>query len=226
MPPIRPVIGGAFGLLASLHKLGSARVSQLQRDCGPPRTTVYRLLTQLEVGAVERSAGRWRLGPTLVEFGAGVPAAPRLRTVARRPLLDLANATGALVALSVEMAGQIVVIDVVPGPSPLAIEPDPGMVIEVRSSRPCARTSRLAAVTCERSSRPARSIAGSAAWPPRCGSRRATSRWSGSWCPAGRASRRRWWPRRAAPPAASPPGCRGPAVLTAERSSEPTPPAG
>jgi hypothetical protein len=68
----RPVIGGAFGLLASLHRLGSARVSQLQRDSGLPRTTVHRLLTQLEeVGAVERSAGRWRLGPTPVEYGAG-----------------------------------------------------------------------------------------------------------------------------------------------------------
>jgi hypothetical protein len=36
----RPVIGGAFGLLASLRQLGSARVSQLQRDRGLPRTTV------------------------------------------------------------------------------------------------------------------------------------------------------------------------------------------
>jgi hypothetical protein len=103
-------------LLASLHRLGLARVSQLQRDSGLPRTTVYRLLTQLEeVGAVERSAGRWRIGPTLVEYGAGVPAAPRLRSVARRPLMDLANATGALVALSVELAGHIVVIEVLPG---------------------------------------------------------------------------------------------------------------
>ena len=127
----RPVIGGAFGLLASLHRLGSARVSELQRDSGLPRTTVHRLLTQLqEVGAVERSAGRWRLGPTLVEYGAGVPAEPRLRSVARRPLMDLANATGALVALSVEMAGHIVVVEVLPGRSALAMEPDPGMVIE------------------------------------------------------------------------------------------------
>jgi IclR family acetate operon transcriptional repressor len=59
----RPVLGGAFGLLASLHGLGSARVSELERDSGLPRTTVNRLLRQLEeVGAVERSAGRWRLG--------------------------------------------------------------------------------------------------------------------------------------------------------------------
>jgi IclR helix-turn-helix domain len=44
----RPVIGGAFGLLASLRRLGPARVSQLQRDCGLPRTTVHRLLSQLQ----------------------------------------------------------------------------------------------------------------------------------------------------------------------------------
>jgi DNA-binding IclR family transcriptional regulator len=127
----RAVVGGAFDVLASLRELGSARVSELQRDSGLPRTTVHRLLKQLEeVGAVERSAGRWRLGPAIVELGAGVPAEPRLRAVARRPLMDLANATGALVALSVEMAGQLVVVEVLPGKSRLALEPDPGMVLE------------------------------------------------------------------------------------------------
>jgi hypothetical protein len=128
--PPRAVLGGAFGLLASLHGLGSARVSELQRESGLPRTTVHRLLTQLEeVGAVERSEGRWRLGPTLLELGAGVPAEPRLRSVARRPLMNLANATGALVALSAEVGGQLLVVDVLPGTSRLAVEPDPGMVL-------------------------------------------------------------------------------------------------
>jgi len=37
---LRSVISGAFGLLASLRRLGSAQVSELQRDCGPPKTTV------------------------------------------------------------------------------------------------------------------------------------------------------------------------------------------
>lgn len=125
----RAVIETAFGLLASLEGLGSARVSELQRDSGLPRTTVRRMLGQLqEVGAVERSNRRWRLGPTLIRFGAGVPADPRLRDVARRPLMDLANATGALVALTVEMAGRNVVVDVMPGTRPLAHEPTPGLV--------------------------------------------------------------------------------------------------
>ena len=126
----RGVLGGAFGLLAALHGLESARVSDLQRETGLPRTTVHRLLNQLEeVGAVERLRRRWRLGPTLVELGAGVPAEPRLRSVARRPMMDLANATGALVALSVEIAGQLLVIEVLPGTRRLALEPNPGMVL-------------------------------------------------------------------------------------------------
>jgi len=131
----RAVVDGAFGLLTLLHELGSARVSELQRVSGLPRTTVHRLLRQLEdVGAVERSAGRWRLGPRLVELGARVPAEPRLRSVARRPLLDLVNVTGALVALSVEMAGQALVIDVLPGTRRLPYEPHPGAVLELATS--------------------------------------------------------------------------------------------
>ena len=127
----RAVLGGAFALLTSLRELGSARVSELQRDSGLPRTTVHRLLSQLEqVGAVERSSGRWRLGPTIVELGAGVPAEPRLRSVAQRPLMELASATGATVALSVEMAGEGMVIDVLPGKRVLPHHPEPGMTLD------------------------------------------------------------------------------------------------
>jgi DNA-binding IclR family transcriptional regulator len=127
----RAVVRGAFDLLAAMRGRRAARVSELQRASGLPRTTVHRLLVQLEdVGAVERAAGRWRLGPTLVRLGAEVPAEPRLRTVARRPLIDLASATGSLVALSVEMAGHTVVVDVVPGTRRLAFEPKPGMALD------------------------------------------------------------------------------------------------
>ncbi len=126
----RAVIQGAFGLLESLRDLGSARVSDLQWYCGLPRTTVHRLLGQLaEVGAVERSGARWRLAPTLIELDASVPAEPRLRSAARRPLLELATATRALVALSVKMAGQGIILEVLPGVSRLPLEPDPGTVV-------------------------------------------------------------------------------------------------
>jgi IclR family transcriptional regulator, acetate operon repressor len=122
----------AFELLTALNELGCSRVSELQRRSGLPRTTVHRLLAQLEdVGAVERSGARWRLGPTLLALGAGVPAEPRLRAVARRPLMDLASATGELVALSADTGGLAVVVDVLPGRRPLALEPYPGTVMHV-----------------------------------------------------------------------------------------------
>ena len=128
----RGVIETAFELLASLRALGPVRVSELQRHSGLPRTTVYRLLRQLEeVGAAERCQQRWRLGPTLIAVGAGVPAEPRLRAVARRPLMDLANASGARVELCVEMAG-LVVVDVMPGTRPLAHEQEPGFVYDAK----------------------------------------------------------------------------------------------
>jgi IclR family transcriptional regulator, acetate operon repressor len=144
----RAVVETAFGLLTSLQGLGAARVSELRRHTGLPRTTVHRLLGQLEdVGAVERSGRRWRLGPALFRFGAGVPAQPRLRSVARRPLMDLANATGALVALSVEMAGKCVITDVMPGTRPLAYEPEPGLVVDNRGLAACVPdAAKLAAV--------------------------------------------------------------------------------
>lgn len=130
-PGPRAVVWGAFDLLASLSRLGSARVSELQRDCGLPRTTVQRLLVQLaEVGAAERSAGRWQLGPTMVKLGAEVPAQPRLRSLARRPLMDLARAAGTYVGFSVEVGGRGMVIDALPGPTRLAVEPDPGMPMD------------------------------------------------------------------------------------------------
>jgi DNA-binding IclR family transcriptional regulator len=128
----RAVVHGAFGLLTALHELGSGRVSELQRRSDLPRTTVHRLLAQLEeVGAVERSGTRWRLGPTLLALGAGVPAEPRLRAAARRPLMDLASSTGELVALSADTGGLAVVIDVLPGRRRLALEPSPGTVMQV-----------------------------------------------------------------------------------------------
>lgn len=125
----RSVIGAAFSLLESLRRLGPSRVSDLQRHCGLPRTTIHRLLRQLQaVGAVRRAEDRWSIGPTLVDLGSGPLTEPGLRDIARRPLLELTRATGALVALSVEAAGHALVLDVLPGVRPLdAPEPRTGM---------------------------------------------------------------------------------------------------
>lgn len=144
----RSVLGEAFALLGCLRRLGSARVSEVHRACGLPRTTVSRLLGQLEqVGAVERTDGRWRIGPTVMELGSEVPAEPRLRAVAQRPLVELAKATGGLVALSVDVGGRGLVVDVLPGNHPIAVEPRPGMTLyEDGLAETGLRAGRLAAV--------------------------------------------------------------------------------
>ncbi|WP_329458020.1 helix-turn-helix domain-containing protein [Streptomyces sp. NBC_01497] len=127
----RTVVSGAFAVLGSLRGLGSARVSEVQRACGLPRTTVTRLLAHLRrAGAVERTGDRWRLGPVIMELGAEVPAEPRLRAVAQRPLMELAGATGGLVALSVDIGGRGLMVEVLPGDRPVARAPRPGLLHE------------------------------------------------------------------------------------------------
>ncbi|MCF3961114.1 helix-turn-helix domain-containing protein [Streptomyces fuscigenes] len=125
--PPRSVVSTAFTLLGCLRRLGTARVSELERASGLPRTTVTRLLGQLRLaGAAEHTADGWRLGPVIMELGTQVPGEPRLREVAQRPLMDLARATGGLVALSVDIGGRRLVLDVLPGSRPVAFEPRPG----------------------------------------------------------------------------------------------------
>jgi DNA-binding IclR family transcriptional regulator len=141
----RAVVHGAFAVLGALRRSGPARVSAIARACGLPRTTVHRLLAQLQdVGAVQRSGALWRLGPALVELGATVPAAPGLRAVARRPMADLANASGAHVALGVDMGGRMVTVDVAPGIRPLAWLPEPGTVVSEQIARAGLDAARLA----------------------------------------------------------------------------------
>ncbi|GHJ37526.1 helix-turn-helix domain-containing protein [Streptomyces sp. TS71-3] len=148
----RSVIGAAFTVLRSLRERGPSRVSDLQRACGLPRTTVHRLLCQLQaVDAVRRTEGRWSIGPLLVELGSGPfaePGEPGLRHVARRPLLDLARASGALVAISVETAGHGLVLDVLPSVRPLkGPEPRPGMALHPDELAPLGLdVSRVASV--------------------------------------------------------------------------------
>src|ERR1700754_1303246 len=90
------VIRSAFGLLELLRVLGRARLADLTRESGLPRTTVHRLMGQLaDVGAVERIDARYRLGPNLLTLGQHVTPFERLRAVAQRALVELAAATPA-----------------------------------------------------------------------------------------------------------------------------------
>jgi IclR family transcriptional regulator, acetate operon repressor len=96
--------------------LGRARVSDLAEESGLPRTTVYRLLGQLAaVGAVERTGVHYRLGASLLLLGQHVTPMERLRTVAQRPMIELAAATPVHVSLSTTTSGAPIYLDVITG---------------------------------------------------------------------------------------------------------------
>lgn len=108
----RGVLEGAFALLNALQREQDAGVTALAAACGLPKTTAYRLLDQLvELGAVERSAGRYRIGPGMFRLGQGWQPHPGLRSAARKPLRRLTAVTGMTVALAVLHRGQTLVLD-------------------------------------------------------------------------------------------------------------------
>ncbi|WP_433288171.1 helix-turn-helix domain-containing protein [Pseudonocardia sp. CA-142604] len=121
------VIRSAFGLLELLRVLGRARLADLTRESGLPRTTVHRLMGQLTaVGAVERIDAHYRLGPNLLTLGQHVTPLERLRAVAQRPLIELAAATPAHVGLLAMAATGPIYLDVFLGRGRLPFRREPG----------------------------------------------------------------------------------------------------
>jgi DNA-binding IclR family transcriptional regulator len=122
----RCVIGTAFELLDHVGALEPVRLLDLAEATGLPGPTVHRLLKQLiEVGAVRRDGARYCLGASLLGLGARVTPERRLRAVARRPLAELAAATGAAVSLSATIGGDAVFLDTMDARVPLGL-PEPG----------------------------------------------------------------------------------------------------
>jgi hypothetical protein len=123
----RSVIGSAFELLDHVGALEPVRLIDLAEATELPGPTVHRLLKQLiEVGAVRREGARYRLGASLLELGARVTPERRLRAVARRPLAELAAATGAAVSLSATIGGAVVFLDSMDARVPLGFLLEPG----------------------------------------------------------------------------------------------------
>ena len=124
----RSIIATAFDLLDHVGALEPARLIDLAEVTGIPHPTVHRLLRQLiEVGAVRREGTRYRLGASLLGLGSRVTPEHRLRVVARRPMAELAAATGAGVSLSARIGGEVVFLDTVDPRVPLVIAmPEPG----------------------------------------------------------------------------------------------------
>ena len=81
-----------------------------------PKATAHRLAGDLTARRLlERTDGRFRLGPRLTELGGLVHGAPDLRNVALPFLEDLAQATGEAVKLAVLDGGAVVTAASVPG---------------------------------------------------------------------------------------------------------------
>jgi IclR helix-turn-helix domain len=123
----RGVIDAAFALLEQIGDMEPVRLLDLAEASGIPRATVHRLLAQLiEVGAVRRDGVRYRLGASLLGLGARVTPDRWLRVAARRPLAELAAATGAAVALTAAIGGDAVFLAAIDARDPLGFDPEMG----------------------------------------------------------------------------------------------------
>jgi DNA-binding Lrp family transcriptional regulator len=137
----RSIIGTAFDLLDHVGALQPVRVIDLAEATGIPEPTVRRLLKQLiEAGAVRREGTRYRLGACLLGLGARVTAEHRLRVIARRPMAELAAATGAAVGLTAAIGGEVVFLDVVEACMPLGATPEPGCRVAPGTAQARAHT--------------------------------------------------------------------------------------
>ncbi|OBH62261.1 hypothetical protein A5685_24500 [Mycobacterium colombiense] len=119
----RGVIESAFELLDHVAALEPVRLLDLANVSGIPRETVRRLLQQLiAVGAVSREGTRYRLGASLLGLGPE----RRLRVAARRPIAELAAATGAAVQLSALFGDKAVFLEAVDARAPVGFTAEPG----------------------------------------------------------------------------------------------------
>jgi IclR family transcriptional regulator, acetate operon repressor len=112
----RGVLEGAFALLEAVERAGESRLTALAAESGLPKTTARRLLEQLvELGAVERSGGLFRMGSRMFRLGLGWQPHPGMLALARRPVHELARATGATVGVFVLREGRALTAAAVPG---------------------------------------------------------------------------------------------------------------
>lgn len=106
----RGVLEGAFALLEALnaHDGRQTGLTQLVQASGLPKTTAHRLLDQLvDLGAVERSAGRYRIGSRV--FRLGQAWQPGLRELATDRLPALSARLRASLVLAVSLERRVLV---------------------------------------------------------------------------------------------------------------------
>lgn len=111
------VLGRAFRCLDALYPDGlELGLAELARRAELPKATTYRLAAQLvELGALERSGQRYRLGIRLFEMGSSVVRQRRLRDAALPFMEDLYEATHETIHLGVINDAEVLYIEKISG---------------------------------------------------------------------------------------------------------------
>jgi len=108
----RGVLGGAFRLMWTLRRAdGPMGLTAVAQRSGVPKSTAHRLLSQLvQVEAVEHDRGRYRIGGSMFELGAGWQPASELRRAATAVLPRVGEQTRGSLMLAVPRGDRLVVI--------------------------------------------------------------------------------------------------------------------
>lgn len=113
----RGVLDGAFRVLRALPDVvGEHQIAELARATGIPRSSVHRLVAQLQrVGAVRRDRGRWVLSTELLDITRRVEPVAGLRVAATGVMQALREQSGATVSLVVPTGPAFVALEMIPG---------------------------------------------------------------------------------------------------------------
>jgi DNA-binding transcriptional ArsR family regulator len=125
----RGVLESGFRVLRALPYADQRRqVSSLAELTSIPRSTVHRLLLQLQrSGAVElRADGRWAVSLQLLEITSRAGPFDGIRTGTNRILQALRAQTGATVSLAVATGTSLIALEMIPGNEDLPIDVYPG----------------------------------------------------------------------------------------------------
>jgi IclR family acetate operon transcriptional repressor len=108
----------AISVLQVLARRGAFGVTQISKELGVHKSTVFRLLATLEArGLVEQSAsrGEYQLGYGVVQLAAGATRKYDLSVISRPICMELAEAVGETISIAISDGEQIVTIDQVIG---------------------------------------------------------------------------------------------------------------
>ena len=124
----------AFEIVELLWEEETLGVTELADRLGGHKSTIHGYLRTLEAtGFVINDGGQYRLGLRFLEVGGRLKHRSRLFHVARPQLERLANDTGFTASLTVEEAGELVIVHLVAGDRSLQLGIYPGMRVPLHS---------------------------------------------------------------------------------------------